>query len=94
MIDPRPPALRVAPGLVETMLDNEFVVWDPRTGQLARMDRIGAMVWDCLDGAATVDEVSADLAYAFGVPVDVVRPDVEDLLALLWKLGLVNSEPE
>lgn len=87
-------AWRVKDGLAEAELDGERVVWDPDTGQLARLDRIGSLVWLCLDGAVTVEELSADLAHAFGMPAAVVRTEVENLLRRLSEVGLVTEGPE
>lgn len=88
------PVWKVKAGLGDAELDGERVLWDPETGQLARLDRIGSLVWASLDGVATVGELVADLADAFGVSAEAVRADVDDLVARLSELGLVTEETD
>jgi len=49
----------------------------------------GAQIWACVDGDRTEDEIVADLAEAFEIPVEVVGPDVRRFLDRLRELGLV-----
>ena len=79
-------------GLADAELDGERVVWDPETGRVARLDRVGSLVWACLDGESSLDEIADDLAAAFGTAVTVVRPDVVDLIERLSEMGLVAEE--
>ncbi|MGH9282327.1 MAG: PqqD family protein [Acidimicrobiales bacterium] len=85
---------RQHPGLVEEELDGERVVWDPASGRVARLDRIGSLVWACLDGSTGLDELSGDLADAFAADPGTVRADVEQLVARLAELGFLISEPD
>ena len=52
----------------------------------------GAQIWACVDGARTEDEIVADLAEAFEVPVEVVAPDVRRFVDRLRELGLVLAQ--
>lgn len=85
------PAWRRKAGLADAELDGERVVWDPGTGQVSRLDRIGSLVWTYLDGT-TLEEMADDLAAVFAVPRDVVRLDMRDLLSRLQEMGLVVEE--
>lgn len=82
------------PGLADEELDGERVVWDPASGRLARLDRIGSLVWACLHEPVDLDALSADVADAFGAPVGDVRADVAALLRRLADLGLVVEQGE
>jgi Coenzyme PQQ synthesis protein D (PqqD) len=48
-----------------------------------------AQVWVRVDGLRSEDEIVGLVAEEFGVPVDVVAPDVAAFLARLRALGLV-----
>lgn len=85
------PAWRKKAGLADEELDGERLVWDPASGQLARLDRIGSLVWACLDEPVGLDELSAELAAAFDAPPADVRADVAALLRRLAELGLVEE---
>jgi Coenzyme PQQ synthesis protein D (PqqD) len=49
----------------------------------------GAQIWSCVDGDRTEDEMVADLAEAFEVPIERVAPDVRRFVDRLAGLGLV-----
>ncbi|HEX2699156.1 MAG TPA: PqqD family protein [Acidimicrobiales bacterium] len=80
-------------GLGDAELDGERVLWDPETGCVARLDRVGSLVWACLDGESSLDEVTGDLAAGFATPPEVVRRDVVTLVARLSEMGLLVEEP-
>jgi hypothetical protein len=69
------------------MLDGATVIH--RAGHVHTLDPVATLVWQCLDGRATVDEIAADLAPAFAVPVDRARRDVADVVGELDRLGLL-----
>jgi hypothetical protein len=71
--------------------DERVVVLD-----LDRLDRqpvvfegSAAQIWACLDGDRTEVEVVADLAEAFGVPVEQIAPDIRAFIDQLAGLGLI-----
>lgn len=83
---PRPVAV------VETLdIDGELVLLDPSTNGIHHLDRLGSVIWSVLDGTATVDELVADLAEAFATADDVVRKDLDDLLAGLYRIGVLEG---
>lgn len=51
----------------------------------------GGAVWDVFERPRTLDEASAALAAVFGVDADVVRGDLEPLLARLVDEGFVRT---
>lgn len=75
------PAVRT--DLSSAVIDGERVVYDPIRSEVHQLNPIGTIIWDFLDGSATVAELAADFADAFEVPTDQVR---SDLLALLTSL--------
>lgn len=80
-------------GLAAAEFDGEQVVWDPETGQIVRLDRIGSLVCSALSAGFVVAGLVDDLATAFDAPSDRVRSDVENLLRRLFEIGLVVREP-
>lgn len=48
------------------------------------------LLWACFDGRGTVAEIAADVAEAFGVPVEAVQPEVVGLTGDLVARGLVQ----
>jgi hypothetical protein len=48
-----------------------------------------AQIWACLDGDRTEAEVVADLAGAFGAPVEQIAPDVRGFVDRLAALGII-----
>jgi len=83
---------RTRPGLADEELDGERVIWDPVTGHLARLDRIGSLVWASLDGTVTIEELASELSAAFGAVHADVCADVEDLVRQLSAMGLLVED--
>lgn len=79
----------VIDGLEAVDLDGEIVVFNPTNGQVHQLDRIGSLLWDFLDGTATVAELVDDVAAAFSAPRAAVDADVKAFLAELDFGGLL-----
>ena len=95
MTDPARPAgrtWRTRPGLADEEIDGERVIWDPLTGQLARLDRIGSLVWTSLDGTVTTEELASELSAAFDASPADVFADVEYLVRQLSDMGLLVED--
>ena len=73
--------------------DSEVVIYHRHTGEVHRLDSIGALVWRFLDGRTTVEQLVEDLSTAFGVDPGVVRTDVADLLERLGDASLLAGGP-
>lgn len=82
---------RPVPDLETTELDGELVLLDPRTHRLHVLDPLGTVIWRLFDGEATVDELTADLAYAFSAPAEVVGQDFVSLVAALRAASLIEG---
>jgi peroxiredoxin len=55
------------------------------------LNPIGAIVWQCLDGEASLDELITDLVGAFDADPDVVAEDVLKLSRALGRVGLLEN---
>ena len=78
---------------VTVEFDGETVIYHRQTGDVHRLDSIGAIVWRCLDGQTTVDELVGDLSTAFAVDRSVVRSDLAELLERLRQASLLDGGP-
>jgi hypothetical protein len=62
---------------------------DHLDGQPFVFEGSAVQIWACLDGDRTESEVVADLAEAFGAPIEQVAPDVRGFIDRLAGLGLI-----
>ena len=76
--------------LVAESVDGELLVFDPVRNEVHQLNPMGALVWQFLDGSATVDELVGDLADAFDAPPDQVRADLTALLDQLAEEHLLE----
>jgi thiol-disulfide isomerase/thioredoxin/uncharacterized membrane protein YphA (DoxX/SURF4 family) len=89
---PRP---MVTTRTVESEGRSETVAVDETSGASLSLDVIGGLVWSCLDGVSTLEEIVDDLAGVFGAPRDQVAVDVLELVRSLGRHGLlVGIAPE
>jgi hypothetical protein len=82
-----------APEAVTLDVDGETIVYQRLTGKVHRLDRVGSVIWGCLDGQSGVDELVDDLAAAFSVEPGIVRKDVGTLLERLARNHLLADSP-
>ncbi|HVE63503.1 MAG TPA: PqqD family protein [Mycobacteriales bacterium] len=87
------PSEAPAPGtaVVAVELDGETVLYDEDAGALHLLDPIATVVWQCLDGEATLEQISVELAAAFEAPPEAVTGDVIELVTRLGRLGLLEG---
>ena len=79
--DTSSPAVRS--DLITALIDDELVIFDPVGSTVHQLDRLGSVIWQFLDGSATISELIGDLADGFDVPPSRVRTDLEELLQKL-----------
>jgi len=82
-----------APEVVTVTFDDAAVVYHLGTGEVHRLDAVGSVIWQFLDGQTSVDDLAADFGQAFEVDPDVVRGDIENLLGRLGQAGLLAGGP-
>lgn len=73
----------VAAPVEEAELDGETVLYNPVDHRIHHLDPRATLVWQLLDGDASIAELAADISDAFGAPPLEVT---EDLLALVTDL--------
>lgn len=78
-------------------VDGEGVLLDKITGSLHLLNPVANVVWSCMDGSGTVDELAVDISAAFAADLEQVRCDVLAFARELGRRGLlkgvVSSEP-
>lgn len=84
---------RVVPGIASVEMDGEVVLLDHR-GHVHLLNPTAGLLWQCFDGHGQVGEIAADVAEAFGVPLDGVQREVVALAEDLANRGLVTLGPE
>lgn len=89
-VDPLRP--RVRTDVTVTELDGEAVIYDEQSGDLHHLNAPATLVLGLCDGSATVDEMSAAIAEAFGRPVGEVTVQVSALVEEL-RGSRILSEP-
>jgi hypothetical protein len=72
-------------------VDDDAIVIDERSGALYRLTPTGALLWRCLDGVSTLEEICEDIAEAFDAPLDSVAAVVTELMAHLLAVGVVED---
>ncbi len=78
------------PGRMDTVVDGQLLVFDPRSGNAHLLNPSAALVLTSVDGRATVDQIVEDLCRETGVDREVLSRDVTDTLATLVHGGLVT----
>src|SRR5437763_16947120 len=79
----------VRPDVETVTIDGERVVFDPQRGEVHQLNPVGSVIWEFLDGTATIGELVADLSDAFHVAPDTVHADLASLLTQLDEHSLL-----
>ena len=72
-------------------LDGEAVIYDDESGELHHLNPTATIVFNLLDGSATIKELSAEIADAFAQPADEVERQVRTLLREFRKVNLLEG---
>lgn len=85
----------VAPDAVVRHYDDGIVAWSPSSPRPAPLDGVAAVVFQILDGSATVAELVTDIHEVVGVPAAVARSQLRQVLGQFEADGLVaGTRPE
>ena len=80
--------------LLETEIDDEISLYDPRTEQVVVLNKTASDVWRLSDGESDLDEISRLLASAYGVDVDQIRGEVKETIRSFVEHGLLATEQQ
>jgi PqqD family protein of HPr-rel-A system len=82
---------RRAPSVAFTELDGEIVLYDEDTGHTHLLNPTAGVLWQCFDGDATLDELAADVADAYGIDPDAAATDVQAATRSMGELGVIDG---
>ena len=77
--------------LAAVELDGELVLYDEHTASVHHLNPTASVVWQCLDGDASVAAIARDLSMAYSVEEAVVVQDVLDVVQQFARMGLLDS---
>ena len=101
--DPAPEAITVPTTYVprkrtdvlELDMGDGFILYNHDSSLVHHLNPTAAVVWQVLDGAASIDRLATEIADEYGVPVENVAMQVRSLIAELDAMGLVeDASPE
>ena len=69
--------------------DGETVLVDRSSGAVHLLNPTAAIVWQCLDGSGTIDEIAIDIADVFGQDASEVGETVVDVVRRFGRQGLL-----
>ncbi len=70
----------------------EILVRDPATGKVHFLNGTAALIWECCDGATTLEDCVSRLRQAYSVPADAdLAADVRETLSGFRERGLVDA---
>ena len=75
-----------------TRTGEEALLVDEDGGNVHVVNHTAARLWELCDGNPTVGELVESVATAYGVPGEIVRPDVHGLVGTFRELGLLELE--
>ena len=91
-----PPRIIANPLIVlREEFNDQAVLFDPDSGAAYGVNRVGILIWSCLDGAHTVDDIRQELSTTFDRMSDQADRHIEEFIQELLTKGLatiVNSE--
>lgn len=82
---------RARASVVSEPVGSEMVLVDSESGLVHALNPVAALVWQCFDGEASLDDLVADLADGFGAPADVVRDDLLTMTRAAGRSGLLDG---
>jgi peroxiredoxin len=77
------------PDVTAVVLDGEAVLLAEGASEAHYLDEIATLVWGTFDGTATLDELAADFADAFGTDLETVTNDIVELTRGIGRAGLL-----
>jgi len=89
--DVMPMALLPAPSVTCVDVAHEAILVEESLGRAYPLNATGALVWACLDGESTLEEICGDLSDVLAVPLERVEQDVEVIARRFLDTGLATA---
>ena len=84
-----PRMLKVKDGVTAIEIDGEAVLFDVEGPELHHLNAAATIVFTLCDGTGTVAELAADIADAFGVPLEQVEREVGAVVEEFDEIGIL-----
>lgn len=78
------------PGVIETDLDDELVLLDPKTQGMFSLNATGRVIWHGIKNAESLESIAQKLEQQFTVSFEQAQQDASTLIADLEKAGLIS----
>ena len=73
-------------------VDDELIIFDDRSKQLARMNQTATNIWRLHEENLSVDEIAQELSQFYGVTKETVLPDVVQALTEWQEMGILGED--
>jgi hypothetical protein len=81
--------------VLELDMGDGFILYNHDSSLVHHLNPTASIVWQVLDGVATVERLANEIADEYGLPVDNVGMQLTSLIAELDAMGLVeDASPE
>lgn len=77
--------------VLELDMGDGFILYNHDSSLVHHLNPTAALVWQVLDGAATVERLADEIADEYGLPVENVRMQISSLIGELDAMGLVED---
>lgn len=78
------------PGVIETDLDDELVLLDPKTQGVFSLNATGRVIWHGIKNTESLEVIAQKLEQQFTVSFEQAQTDASTLIADLEKAGLIS----
>ena len=85
---------QVRSDLAVVVLDGEAVVYDEEENALHHLNPTATLIFQLLDGSASLRELSEELGEAYSQPSEAIEPEVRSAYRYFRRLGLLTGSAE
>ena len=82
------------PHILETEIEEEISLYDPKTEQVVVLNATASDIWRLSDGESEAGEIVRLLAAAYGVDVGQIEGEVMETIRSLQDQGLLETEQD
>jgi hypothetical protein len=83
--------LRHSANIVEERVDNEICLYQPSTDDVVVLNATATDIWELIDGATSLAQLTSELATAYGVAHLEIADDVARAVADLLRQGFIDE---
>ncbi len=74
-------------------VEDELLVYDPRSGETFLLNETAATIFDLLDGQTPIPLIAQEVLAVLPADPEIVRADVEGIIVQFREKGLVEDGP-